>query len=57
MNKRKKMIEECIMTAIADLSNRICRNTNEDENAISANSIKVLSEAYDIVHRGKRGDH
>lgn len=56
MNKTKKLIEESIMFAIEDLSRQIRSCTNEFENGHDAMSIKILAEAYDIVHRGKKGD-
>lgn len=52
----KNLIEESIMLAIDSLSENIQRSANEEENAIDANSIKILAEAYDIVHRGKKAD-
>lgn len=50
----KNLIEESIMLAIDSLSENIQRSANEEENAIDATSIKILAEAYDIVHRGKK---
>lgn len=52
----KRMIEESIMFAVDCLSERIQRTGNEEENKVDAESIKILAEAYDIVHRGKRGE-
>lgn len=57
MNKTKKLIEESIMLAIEDLSREIRSSVNEEENNLDALSIKILAEAYDIVHRGKKGEH
>ena len=57
MNKTKKMIEASIMLAIDALSERIQEGILEDENCINAQSIKILAEAYDIVHRGKKVDY
>ena len=57
MNKTKKLIEESIMLAIEDLSREIRSSVNEEENNLDAQSIKILAEAYDIVHRGKKGEH
>ncbi len=54
--KTKHLIEESIMLAIDSLSNDIQRSRNEEENKIDAETIKILAEAYDIVHRGKRGE-
>lgn len=56
MNKIKKMIEESILFAIDSLKDDIIRTADADDNKKNADSIKVLSEAYDIVHRGKKGD-
>lgn len=55
--KTKHMIEESIMFAIDELRSDIERSIDVDKNRISANSIKALAEAYDIVHRGKRGEY
>lgn len=52
----KKLIEESIMLAIDSISEDIQKTTNEDQNKIRAESIKILAEAYDIVHRGKKCD-
>ena len=57
MNRIKKLIEESIMIAIDNLSERIARCSLEDENHMNAESIKLLAEAYDMVHRGKKGDY
>lgn len=56
MNKTKKLIEESIMLAIDSISEDIQKNYHKEENKIRAESIKMLAEAYDIVHRGKRGE-
>lgn len=56
MNKAKKLIEQSILLAIDSISKDIQESCLEDENKIRAESIKALSEAYDIVHRGKKGD-
>lgn len=53
MNKTKKLIEESILLAIDSLKDDIIRNADADENKTSAEAIKLLAEAYDIVHRGK----
>lgn len=50
----KRMIEESIVFAVDSLSERIQRSGNEEKNKIDAESIKILAEAYDIVHRGKK---
>ena len=52
----RELIEDSIMLAIDSLSENIQRSANEEENAIDANSIKTLAEAYDIVHRGKKAN-
>ena len=52
MKKTKKLIEESILLAIDSISQDIRHSIKEDENNIRAESIKVLSEAYDTVHRG-----
>lgn len=52
----KNLIEESIMLAIDSISEDIQKTTNEDQNKIRAESIKILAEAYDIVHRGKKAD-
>lgn len=54
MKKTKKLIEASILLAIDALSERIARCSLEDENRMNAESIKMLAEAYDIVHRGKK---
>lgn len=55
MNKTKKMIEQAILFAITSIEEDITTTADEHENATNALSIKTLAEAYDIVHRGKRG--
>ena len=50
----KKMIEESIMFAIDSVSEDIQKTTDIEENKARAEAIKMLSEAYDIVHRGKK---
>lgn len=56
MKNTKKMIETSILLAIDALSERIQKGFSEDENRMNAGTIKMLAEAYDIVHRGKKGD-
>lgn len=55
--KTRKLIESAIMLAIDKLKENI--EAKDDEYAVLANAkaIKVLAEAYDIVHRGKREDY
>lgn len=50
----KHSIEDAINLAIFSISEDIQRTSEEDENKIRAESIKLLAEAYDIVHRGKK---
>ena len=52
MSKTKRLIEESIMLAIDSLSKDIQIRTDEKENSVIAQAIKVLAEAYDTVHRG-----
>lgn len=55
MKKSKKLIEQSIMLAIDSISEEIQKNTFGDgHNKINAEAIKLLAEAYDIVHRGKK---
>lgn len=54
--KTKHLIEESILLAIDSLSEDIQRSSSEEDNHTDAKSIKILAEAYDIVHRGKRGE-
>lgn len=57
MGKTKKMIEWDIMLAINELSHKIQNGKRcVDDDHRDSESIKLLAEAYDIVHRGKRGD-
>lgn len=55
--KTKKDIEDAINLAIFSISEDIQKTTDQDKNKIRAEAIKTLAEAYDIVHRGKRGDY
>lgn len=50
----KQDIEESISLAIYSISEDIQRTNNEECNKIQAEAIRTLSEAYDIVHRGKK---
>lgn len=54
MKKTKKLIEQSILLAIDSVSEDIQRTVCEEENKSRAESIKLLAEAYDIVHRGKK---
>lgn len=56
MNKTKKMIEESILFAIESIKEDITNTSDIEENKPRAEAIKTLAEAYDIVHRGKKGD-
>lgn len=53
MRKNKRLMEESILLAIDALSNRIQTYVSEEGNKIDAQSIKILAEAYNIVHRGR----
>lgn len=55
MNKTKRLIEEAILLAIASIREDIQSACDDEENVRRATAIKTLAEAYDIVHRGKRG--
>lgn len=50
----KHLIEESILLAIDSISEDIQKTTYHEENKIRAETIKMLAEAYDIVHRGKK---
>lgn len=56
MKTIKKMIEWDIMLAINELSSKIQKSLScdQEENHLNSESIKLLAEAYDIVHRGKK---
>ena len=56
MNKTKKLIEESILLAIDSIKEDITNTTDIEENKPRAEAIKALAEAYNIVHRGKKGD-
>ena len=57
MNTTKKMIEQSIMFAIDELSQKIQNRQCDTEECFRISvTIKSLAEAYDIVHRGKRGE-
>lgn len=53
----KNMIEESILLAVDSISEDIQRTRDAEENKVRAESIKMLAEAYDIVHRGKAGEY
>ena len=55
MNKTKQLMEEAILFAIASIKEDIATSIHTEENALRAQAIKTLAEAYNIVHRGKRG--
>ena len=57
MNKTKKLIEKSILFAIDSIKNDIIITADDVENKNRAEAIKLLAEAYDIVHRGKKVDH
>lgn len=52
--RTKRLIEESICIAIDNISEDIQKWSNEDQNKVRAEAIKILAEAYDIVHRGKK---
>lgn len=54
--KTKHLIEESILLAMDSISEDIQRTADEKELKDYAEAIKMLAEAYDIVHRGKRGE-
>lgn len=57
MNKTKKLMEESILFSISAVSNDIQQKYMDDDDLLKkANAIKTLAEAYDIVHRGRKGD-
>lgn len=53
--KTRKLIEQSIMFAIDQLKEDIGWTRDHEENKARAEAIKALAEAYDIVHRGKKG--
>ena len=53
--KIRRLIEAAIMFAIDTLANKIKDGTAVDETA-TAQTIKTLAEAYDLVHRGNGGE-
>lgn len=53
--KTKKLMEQSILLAIDAIKTDICGTVDADENRTRAEAIKMLAEAYDIIHRGKRG--
>ena len=56
MNKTKKLIEKSILRAIDSIREDITESFRIEENKPRAEAIKALAEAYDIVHRGKKGE-
>ena len=52
--RTKRLIEESILLAVDSISEDIQRTADEAENKTRAEAIKLLAEAYDIVHRGKK---
>lgn len=57
MNKTKKLIEQSILLAIDSIKEDIEVTADDVENKNRAEAIKMLAEAYDIVHRGRKVDH
>lgn len=56
MNPTKKLFEQSIMLA-ADAILKCIKNAQEKDDVLNdAQAIKILAEAYDLVHRGKRGE-
>lgn len=53
MSKTKKQIEEAIQNAICQLSGDFDYVGSAEEYKVKAETIEILSRAYDIVHRGK----
>ena len=56
MNRTKKLIEESILLAIESIKEDITHCADIEQNKPRAEAIKALAEAYDIVHRGKKGE-
>lgn len=57
MNKTKKLMEESILFSISAISSDIQQKYMDDDDLVKkATAIKTLAEAYDIIHRGKKGD-
>ena len=59
MNKSKNIEESillAILQAIESIKEGIANTSDIDENRSRSEAIKVLSEAYDIVRRGRSGD-
>lgn len=52
----KNLIEGSIMLAVDSISESIQRTADAEEIKVYAESIKMLAEAYDIVHRGKTNE-
>ena len=54
--RTKRLIEESILLAVDSISEDIQKNYFIEDDKCKAEAIKMLAEAYDIVHRGKRGE-
>ena len=54
--RTKRLIEESILLAMDSISEDVQENYCIEDNKVRAEAIKMLAEAYDIVHRGKRGE-
>jgi hypothetical protein len=54
--RTKHLMEESILLAMDSISEDIQKHTFKEEDKCRAEAIKMLAEAYDIVHRGKRGE-
>lgn len=57
MNKTKKLMEETILFAMDSIKDTIVENYDDEKIKPLTESIKTLAEAYDIVHRGKKGEY
>ena len=53
--KIKKEIEQSISDAIASIASDITTCADHIDNVPRSQAIKELAEAYDLVHRGKKG--
>lgn len=54
MHKTKKLIEQSILLMIDSIKEDMEYTADSEENERRAAAVKMLAEAYDIVHRGKR---
>lgn len=49
----KKLMEESILLALDETSKDMRQTAEENENKVRAETIKLLAEAYNLVHRGR----